>query len=82
MDKYSRMPDAMPEKGEGMMDEQAEGGPEIEIPVEEIEGSEAWKDGEVYQVSLSLRQVGRGKYEILSAEEESSEEDAGEEGEE
>lgn len=76
-DKYPRQMPGMPEGDESEGDEMAEGGPKIDIPVEEIAGSENWKDGETYEISMTVKQVSMGKFEILEAEEETPEEESG-----
>ena len=71
---YSRM-NEKPEEDESVMDEEMEGGTLIEIPTEEIAGSENWKDGETYDISMTVKQISKGKFEILEAEEETPEEE-------
>lgn len=71
---YSRMSEK-PEEDEDVMNEEIEGGSLIEIPTEEIPDSEKWKDGETYDISMTVKQISKGKFEILEAEEETPEEE-------
>ena len=80
MDNKKRYPRKMAEEPEEtMMEEEQEGGVPIDIPVEEIPGSENWKDGETYNISMTVKQVSKGKFEILEAEEEEPDEESPEE---
>jgi len=76
MDTYSRTPATEPNDESDEM----EGGenPQIEIPVDVLPESKDWKDGQTYNLEMTVKQVGQGKFEILDAEEDTAEEDKAE----
>ncbi len=66
---YSRVP-AAPETNEDEESNTEGTGPEIAIPVDVLPESENWEDGQTYDISMTVKQTGPGKFEILEAEQE------------
>lgn len=79
-EKLMRMP-MNPEEEMDMGEEESSMGSELEISEEQLPEIADWKDGEMYEVTL--RQISKGKFEIVDAgdvnEEESEESGSGEE---
>ena len=82
-EKLMRMPMNSEEKmdmEEEMDNEESEMGSELEISEDQLPEIADWKDGEMYEVTL--RQISKGKFEVVDAgevEEEESEESGSEE---
>jgi hypothetical protein len=77
-EQYNRMPDNENEDEDNTMEEGEN--PTISIPVDVLPESENWKDGKTYDISMTVKQVGKGQFEILEAEEETPEEEKAEGG--